>query len=277
MTLSNRNAFFKAGIALSSLCLLIGIAASVAAIPVYAQMEAEMSLRPGGFFQALLARHFEARLLAAHFAVLLLALYSLLAAAFILFFFEKTQAPEILFVAFFAVSFAPEVLRLALPLGRVFEIPSLYLLMASRIILFGRYFGIFSLFAASVHAAGYQSQQQREAIIIILAMALFLALSVPVDTQAWDSSLAMVSGYGTMFRLIEIGIFLVTAASFFVAALPRGSCEFIFIGAGSVLAFLGRDVLLRADAWAGLPFGLLLLAAGTWLICVRLHRIYLWL
>ncbi|MCL2193351.1 MAG: hypothetical protein FWB78_08145 [Treponema sp.] len=277
MTLSNRNAVFKAGIILSSLCLLLAVASLFITSPVYVYMEAEIAVRPDGFFQALLGRPFEARLLAVHFIVLFLALYSLLSIAFIYFFFEKTQSPEILFVAFFAASFSLEVLRLILPLGQIHEIPSLYLLMASRIILFGRYFGIFSLFAASVHAAGYQSQQQRNTIMIVVAATLFVALSTPIDTKIWDSSLAMLSGYASMFRLVEVGLLIITAASFFIAAWPRGSREFFPIGVGSILALLGRNILLQADTWAGLPTGLLFLVAGTWLICKRLHRIYLWL
>ncbi|MCL2191347.1 MAG: hypothetical protein FWB79_05110 [Treponema sp.] len=277
MTLSNRNTVFKAGIALSALCLVMAIAALPAVTSAYAYMEEEIAVRSDGVFQAFLGRPFEPSLLAVHFTVLALALYSLVSIALIYFFFEKTQSPEILFVAFFAASFSLEVLRLILPLGQVHEIPSLYLLMASRIILFGRYFGIFSLFAASVHAAGYQSQQQRNAIMIIMTTTLFVALSVPVDTQIWDSSLTMLSGYASMFRFVEFGTLLITAASFFVAAWPRGSREFVAIGVGSVLALLGRNILLQADTWAGLPAGLLFLAVGTWLICIRLHRIYLWL
>ena len=277
MTLSNRNVAFKAGIVLSSLSLLLGIVVSLIAVPVYAYMDAEIAIRSEGFFNTFLGSHSEASLLAVHFTVLFLALYSLVSIALIYFFFEKTQSPEILFVAFFAASFTPEVLRLALPLGLVYEIPSLYLLATSRVILFGRYFGIFSLFAASVHAAGYQSQQQRNSILIILAASLFVALNIPVDTQIWNSNLTMLSGYASMFGLIEGGVFLVTAVSFFIAAWPRGSKEFVFIGTGSVLALIGRNFLLQADTWAGLPVGLLLLAGGTWLICVRLHRIYLWL
>jgi len=263
--------------ALSLAFLALCIAALPIAIPVYAEMEAEIALRPGGFFQAVLALRFEPRLLAAHVAVALAALYSLTALAFIYFFFEKTQSPEILFVAFFAASLSPEALRLALPLARAYDAPALHLLMASRAILFGRYFGLFSLFAASVHAAGYQAQQQRNAILIIVATTTFVALGMPVDTQVWDSSLAMLSGYASMFRLVEAGLFLLTAASFFIAARARGSREFVLVGAGAVLALAGRAVLLRADTWAALPIGLPLLAFGTWLVCTRLHRVYLWL
>jgi hypothetical protein len=86
----------------------------------------------------------------------------------------------------------------------------------------------------------------------------------------------MIHGYASMFRLVEIGIILISTTSFFIAAYVRGTREYIFIGIGSLLVCLGRSILLTADTWAA-PFpGLLILAAGTWFICNYLHRIYLW-
>jgi hypothetical protein len=149
--------------------------------------------------------------------------------------------------------------------------------MAARVILFARHIGIFSRFAAGVFASGYEARRQRNVIMFVVVVALFIALGVPVDTQTWDSSLSMVYGYAPMLRLIETGTFLITAASFFIAAWSRRSREFIFIGAGSVLAFLGRNILLSADTWAALPLGMVLIAVSTWLMCTNLHKMYLWL
>lgn len=277
MTLSDRNNIFKAGIAISSLCLLIVIAGSFRAIPVYRIMEPEVSRRSLTVFRLIIGKYLPIKLLAVHICILILVLYSFLSVILIYYYFEKTQSPEILFIVLFAASFAPEALRLILPLSRVYEIPSLYLLMSSRIILTGRYFGIFSLFTASLFAVGYRTQQQSTIIIIIVIATLIIALGVPIDTQSWDSSLTMVNGYISMFRLIESGIFLITTVTFFIAAWSRGSREFAFIGAGSVLVFLGRNILLSTDTWAGPPIGLAFLAAGTWLICTKLHKVYLWL
>jgi hypothetical protein len=277
MTLSHRNAVFKAGIVFSVLCLLMSIAASLQVIPVYTAMEHEISRRSAGLFSALTAEFFKANLLAVHCCVLGMVLYSIFSIVLLYYFFEKTQSPEILFVGFFAVSFSLEALRLILPLGWVYEIPSLYLLIASRIMLFGRYFGIFSLFTASVYAVNFKTQRQRNVIMIVTVISLIIALGIPVDTQVWDSTLVMIHGYNSMFRLIETGTFLITTVSFFVAVWSRGSREFIFIGIGTILVFIGRTILLGADTWAGLPCGLPFLAIGTWLICTKLHKIYLWL
>jgi len=277
MTLSDRNNVFRLGIVLSFLCLLICLFASLKAMSVYAPMEQEITRRSGGLFQMLTGKWFDTKLLAVHWCVAGLVLYSFLSIILIYYFFEKTQSPEILFVTFFAASFAPEALRLLLPLSYVYEIPSLYLLTASRVTLFGRYFGIFSLFTASIYAVGFKAQKQRNVVLIIAVITLIITLGVPIDTGTWDSSLNMIRGYTSMFRLIEVGAFLTTAMSFFIAAWLRSSREFVFIGAGSVLALLGRHVLLNSDAWAALPIGLLLLTIGTWLICTKLHKIYLWL
>jgi hypothetical protein len=277
MTLSVRNIAFKGGIILTLFFLLLCIAASVKVIPVYPSMEQEIIPRSRGVFHDIAEKPLNVKLLAVHCCIAVSVLYSLLTIILIYFSFEKTQSPEIVFIAFFAAAFAPETLRLIIPLGRVYDIPSLYSLLASRAILFSRCFGIFSLFAASMYAAGFKSQRQRNVIIIITVTALFIALGVPIDTLAWDSGLNMVSGYTSMFLLIEIGTFLFTTVSFFIAAWSRGSREYAYIGTGAVLVFLGRNILLNADTWVGAAAGPVCLAVGTWLICKNLHKVYLWL
>ena len=278
MTLSNRNAVFKAGMLISSVFFIMGVVVSPQVLPVYAGMDELAELRPEGFFSGFLAGFGDANLQAVHFAVLALSLFSLVAVSSIYFFFEKTQSPEILFVAFFALSFAPESLRLVLPLGQVHELPSLYSISAFRTVMFGRYFGLFSLFAASVYAASQQMQQQQlNAIMLILAASLFAALGLPMDSQVWDSSLSLLNGQSAMATILEAGISVITLASFFIAACQRNSGEFIFVGAGAVLAVLGRMAAIRSDTWLALLPAVVLLAVGTWLICNRLHKVYLWL
>jgi len=276
MTLSERNIFFKSGIIFSLLCILLCTLASVRIIPVYELIEEEIFRRPESLVQALIGKNMDVRLLAVHFSVIVLVLFSFFSVILIYYFFEKTQSPEILFIAFFTASLSTEVFRLVIPFWYMNEIPSLYLILSSRMVLFGRFFGLFSLFTASVFAAGYDTKRGN-VILVIIVVTLIMALGIPVDTQNWNTSFCMVNGYISMFRLIEIGIFLITAISFFVAAWRRGSREFIFIGAGSVLVFLGRHILLNNDTWIGLPVGLLFLVIGAWLMCSKIHKIYLWL
>jgi hypothetical protein len=128
-----------------------------------------------------------------------------------------------------------------------------------------------------VYAAGLEVQKQRNTILIISIAALVISLGIPIDTDTWDANFNMINGYTSMFRLLEAGIFIITVVSFFIGARSRGSGDYIFISAGVVLAFIGRNILLNADTWAGPLPGILLLSAGTWLACTRLHKVYLWL
>jgi hypothetical protein len=277
MTLFNRNIAFKLEVALSFLCLLICIMAFIEIIPAHASMENGAIHRSESLFRTFTGKFFGAELLAVYSCILALVLFSFFSIILVFHFFEKTQSPEILYVVFFAASFSIEALRLILPLSWIYNIPSLYLLTAARIILFGRYFGIFSLFTASVYAAGYKAQNQRNTIMFIAVTTLIITLGIPIDTQTWDSALNMISSHVSMFKLLEAGTILITTISFLIAAWSRSSREFVFISIGSIFAFLGRNILVNTDIWAGLPAGLALLITGTWLICTRLHKIYLWL
>jgi hypothetical protein len=277
MTLSGRNSVFKVEILLAALCALFVFLATFVVLPAYPSLAAETTRRSEGFFHALISRFLRINLYAVHVSLAGAVLYSLAALILIYHSFETTQSPEILFVTFFVVSFAAEAVRLILPLGQLYDIPGLYLLMASRTLLFSRYFGIFSLFAASVFSAGLEVQKYRTVILMISAATLIIALGVPIDTQTWDSSLNMINGYVSLFRLIETSVVLFTVISFFIAAYSRGSKEYAVTGIGALLAFFGRNLLLHADTWAGPLPGILFLSLGIWFICTQLHKIYLWL
>ncbi|MDR2741943.1 MAG: hypothetical protein LBB98_07275 [Treponema sp.] len=265
------------GIFISS-AILVGIAAvSRIVLPFYPTLIPRAVLRPQGVIQALTG-HFLSPAPYVPFATIITAVaYSLITMILIYYFFEKTQAPEILFIAFFTLSFAFESARLIVPLCSAWELPGPYLIAAYRVLIFGRYFGLFSLFVAGVCASGLEIREPRNVILLISGATLIVALGMPVDGLSWDSTLSLISGYASMFRLVEIGIILITMASFLVSSYIRGAREYVFIGAGTLLVSVGRNLLLAADTWATPLPGLAILLAGTWFICNQLHRVYLWL
>jgi hypothetical protein len=277
MTLARRNAFFKVEILIALLSLVMIIIVSSDILPVYPELSAVAEQRSGGTIQPLIARFLNPVPYAPFAAMIGAVSYSLISLILIYYFFEKTQAPEILFFAFFVLSFAFEGSRIMIPLKITHEFPSVYLVMASRILLFGRYFGVFSLFATSVYAAGWDVQKQGYVAFIIVIASLLIALNIPIDGLSWDSSLTIIIGYREMLKLAEITIIFITTISFFVSAYSRDTKEYIFIGIGSFLVFLGRNILLNADTWITPLPGLVSLGAGTWFICTQLHRVYLWL
>jgi hypothetical protein len=276
MTLSERNTFFKTGIIFCAICTLLILAASFLSIPLY-QTDLGTERRPVGIFQLITGFFLGNNYYAVHTSIVMSVLFSIAGIILIHAFFERTSAPEILYIAFFTISFAFEAIRLFLPLQLIFNLPSFNVRIAFRLLLFTRFFSIFSLFAAGLCAAGLEVQKTRNVIFVIIIAAMVITLGVPIDVLNWDTGLNMVNGYSSMFRLIGLVSFLTTMISFFIAAKVRGSKEYVYVAIGVLLALIGRNILLSADNWAGPVPGILLLSIGTWLICSKLHRIHLWL
>jgi len=276
MTFSERNALFKVGIVICTISTLLILAVSFLVVPSYQTINENFS-RPAGFLHAFISRILDFDYLAVHVSVILAVLFSINGIVLIHYFFEQTSAPEILYIAFFTISFSFEIIRLILPLHFIFNIPSLYMLLTSRLLLFTRYFGIFSLFAAGICAAGLEAQKASIVILVIIIAALIITFSVPIDTQNWDTSFNIVNGYISMFRLIETIAFITTILSFLIAVNVRGSKDYAYIGLGVLIALIGRNLLISADNWVFSILGVLLLSAGTWFICLKLHTIHLWL
>ncbi|MCL2196504.1 MAG: hypothetical protein FWB77_02695 [Treponema sp.] len=275
MTLSERNTFFKIGIAFCAVCTLAVLGASFLTISIYPEMDKSIR-RPAGFFH-FITGFMDNNYLAVNVSLAALVLFSLIGLILIHFYFERTSAPEILYIAIFAVSFSFEAIRLILPLQIIFNFSSFYVLIASRLLLFARFLSIFSLFAAGLCAAGMEIQKTRNVIFVMIIAALIVVMGVPIDVLNWDSSFNMVNGYSSLFRVIELIAFLTIMISFVIAAKIRGTKEYHYAAIGILLALAGRHVLLTADTWVGPVLGILLLSVGTGLLCSKLHKIHLWL
>jgi len=277
MTLSERNNFFKMGILLCSICTLFVTVASFFIIPVYSQIMAEYTRRPGNIFQLVTGFFMGNNNYAVYFSLAAAVIYSLISIIVIHFFFERTSSPEILYIAVFTVSFAAEAVRFILPLQYIFNFSVFYVVLAAKILLFVRFFGIFSLFTAGLCAAGLEVQKTRNVIFLIIVAALVITLGVPIDGSNWDTSLNIINSYNSMFSLVSAAVFITTFISFFIAAKIRDSREYVYIAIGAALALVGRGFVINVDNWTSLVPGIILLSIGTVILCSKLHKIHLWL
>jgi hypothetical protein len=277
MTLSTRNIFFRGGIFLAAFSLILVAAGGYISYSAFPGAAAAAALRPGGITQKLIANLAVPSSYVPLWTMLVAAAYSFISIILILHFFEKTQSPEILFIGLFVISLTFEFARLIIPIKAVFPLPAFFAIAASRVLLFGRYFGLFSLFASGVYAAGLDAQKQQSLLLMLIFAAMVIAMNVPVDILVWDSTFMMQPGYRFMFSVVEAGVLAITVASFLISAFTRGSGSYVLIGIGVFLAFAGRNILINSDTWITVLPGLAILSAGTWCICSRLHTEYLWL
>jgi len=276
MTLLARNNCFKGGIFLATLSLALVITGGYLAFPAFPDAAASAAARSRGIIQRITEEIAGSSPYIPYWTMLGAAAYAFISIILIYLFFEKTQSPEILFIGFFVISMTFELARLVVPLKSVLPLPATYLSAASRILLFGRYFGLFSLFAASVYAAGLNAQKQQNIIFMVVLASMIIPINVPIDSLVWDSTLMLRRGYGTLLLLVELAIMAITILTFIISAYTRGSRRYIFIGIGILLIFAGKNILLYSNTWITLVPGLIILAAGTWLVCSLLHLEYLW-
>ena len=237
MTLTVRNSFFKGGIAIAAISLGLVVLGGYFTFFALPQASAAAAHRSGGVLQILFFHHVPHSNFASFFAILGAVVYSLVSITLILYNYEKTQSPEIIFIGFFVISLSFEFVRLIIPLREVILFPSMYTIFASRVLLFGRYFGLFSLFAAGVYAAGLDIQKQQNAFFMIVLAALIIAINVPVNILVWSTSFEVMNGYGSMLAMVETSVFIVTIITFLISAYTRGSTVFIYIAAGIFFAY----------------------------------------
>ena len=277
MTLSARNIFFKGGIIFAALSLCLIVAGGYFALKAFPVAAESAALRPGGIIQKLFEELLGPSPYVPLLTMLSTVLYSLVSITMIYYFFEKTQTPEILFIGFFVISLTFEFTRIMIPLKEVFPFPVIFIVASSRVLLFGRYFGLFSLFASGVYAAGLDEQKQQSFLLMLILAALLIALNVPIDIQVWDSTFMTLNGYRPMFAMVETGIMVITIMSFLISAYTRSSRTYMTVAIGIFLVFAGRNILINSDTWITPLPGLAILGAGTWFACSRLHSEYLWL
>ena len=275
MTLSARNNFFRGGIIIAILSISLVAISGRLAYAVFPEVTAKAVLRSGGLILRNIELQAEANV--PFWTIMIAAVFSLVSISLIYYFFEKTQSPEIFFIGLFVISLSFEAARIIIPLREIFNFPLVFVATASRVMHFGRCFGLFSLFTAGIYAAGLDAQKQGNSLLMITLAALIISMSVPINCIIYDSAFVTASGYRHMFSVIEAGILVITMSSFLISASKHSSRNFLLVGIGIILAVAGRNILLNSDTWIT-PFpGLMILIAGTWFACSRLHLAYLWL
>ncbi|MDR0909390.1 MAG: hypothetical protein LBM77_06440 [Spirochaetaceae bacterium] len=277
MTLQGRNNIFRALTVFALVCILLVALATWTAIGAYPGIIKAAAERPDTLSVRFLGSLFPPEPYIQFIAILFSSVFAFISLLLINRSFEQTQSPEIVFIVFWTASLALESAQILLPLCIAKNLPGIFLVAAYRVQLFGRYFGLFSLFAASVAASGLEMQKYASAILIILVCALIVSLGTPIDSNAWNTSLDMINGYQSLLQFVNIVIIVITVITYLIAAYTRGQKEYVLIALGAALAWTGKNLLTNADIWVNLPLAAIGLSLGVWLMVSRLHKIYLWL
>ncbi len=277
MTLAGRNRIITASIVVSALILITASLSAPAAFSAAKEARSMARGAPYGAVAALDKRLFPQSPYAPLVASGMSGLLALLTLGYILYSFEKTQAPEMLFFALFILSLAVEPLRLTIPLAEAKSLPTLFSGGAERLILFGRIFGSAALLISSVYAYGIESSKLGASVAVVVVAGLSIATGVPVNGDSFDTAFAPWPGYRNTLEFVEVAIAIIALLSFAISAYSRSATEYLYVALGCLLVLIGRDFLLKGGSWVTLALGGVCSAVGIWLFVSKVHRYYLWL
>jgi hypothetical protein len=275
MTISKHIVLLKAGIVVSFLSIIAFAVSARYIFPVYPNLidYGEASRDIPAFIAGLLpAPAPYTAFVSAGISVL----FAFAAQVFLFYFFEKTQSVEIRFLGIFLFSFTFEILRILFPLREALQLSGYIPVIAARLLLFGRLYGLFALFAAGLYACGFKLQQEERLIFPIVIIALLFAFRAPLDMFHYYTNICPVMGFSRMFRVMSAAIVLISAYCFISGAYTRNNSEYYVIALGLIAAASGRYLLFVADTWLALFPGIIILVFGVWLTGKQLRRMYLW-
>jgi hypothetical protein len=277
MTLNSRSVVVVSGIVLTCLILTAFIIVTPTAMSGFPELLQGATGRPRGFLNSIIESVFPAGAYAPLISGYLAVIYALIGLILIQYYFEKTQAPEIFYITIFTLSLSLEAVRIVFPLVLLNDYPGLFFTIAARVLLFGRYLGLFAFFFSGVIASGLEIQKHSIFLLVITVGAFMMAMGAPIDNLTWDSGLDLVGTYQSIFLLVDVGLFITTIASYLIAARSRGELQYLAIAAGAFFVLTGRTVLLYSDNYFSPFLGFLTMCFGGLLLVKRLHKVYLWL
>jgi len=192
------------------------------------------------------------------------------------FFFRKTPSAEVFFFEFALLGFSLSTLRiLAVPLA--LQITSLFALQPlSKLLFFGRFFAVLSLFFSGLFSTGLAYQKQGGYLLIEFIIALILSTVLPLDCTLFDPPLICRLGQGSGFGIAYYVIGAIAMLNYLYASALHSSRDYVFNAISILLVFSGMELSYHcAHIPAGL-FGALLVITGTVLFAHRTHAIYQW-
>jgi hypothetical protein len=201
--------------------------------------------------------------------------FSLLANLGVRTLYSKTYSPEMLFVMLFAASLALDAWRLGILLVHGWELGPPLTAILTRLILFGRFFGLLCLLASSLYAVGMRFSQYGVLIGGMGLLAFSLASLLPLDTTLFEPDFLYRVGDRQGYLFLRVILGLLILANFLIAIRLRGSRRFLLVAVAALLLLLGKELVQHGVAPVAAGIGLGMLATGFVLFTRQIGVCYL--
>lgn len=275
MTLSSRNTVLVVMLAAALLLLAVGIGTTVWALnsggelsaflehPLQVWWSAQRDAKPQDLLWVL-------------GALLLVPAGGIVGGALFLVSFRKTAAPEIFLFTVMLLSLAFDAARPAYLLLDSYDVPWYFGVVLSRVVYFGRFFGLFCAFGASLFAVGTQYQRLGTILMVAFVLSFSLAYAVQIDSLGFMATLQYRLADGKGIAVLFVALQALAVVNFVAGSYIRGTSDYVFLAIGIALASVGRELTFFPAGPVHVLGGTALLLAGAVVFAKKTYALYLW-
>lgn len=190
--------------------------------------------------------------------------------------FEKTQTTEIVYFAVFILGCFLDGTRFILPVFGLWKTYSVLMIFIGRCVFAGRFLSVFALLFAAVLSDSDERQNIERNCALLILVAVFCALLIPLNTSLITSTCTVWWGYRDLVSWIRIAVAAVTVITILINAYIKDSRELMHNAIGYTVLISGYSLLQIADNFLFLIPAVILFAGGSFLYLKSLHSMYMW-
>jgi hypothetical protein len=210
------------------------------------------------------------------FSAALLSLFSIIGGGLFRRYFRKNASPMMFFFIIFIFSLAFESLRVTKLYLLVHEYPDYYGLILSRVVHFGHFLGLFSLFTSSMFFLNTTYQKIGIILGLVIVLSFVMSFSLPFDQSVVQVNLLYKIGKAREFVILIFLLGLLISSNFFRIAYQYKSNEYRKIAISIVMVVAGREACFFYGDFRILVPGLLLFMVGAIIFGKTNYELHLW-
>ena len=218
--------------------------------------------------------------LAAMISSLLMPLYVTVFGLFIYLSFEKTKAPEIIYIALYFIGCAMQGVSLLIIALQMWDTSSIILICIARVALSGHILSAISILLLTLMVGSEGNSENKNYtdrnIWIAVCVSLFCASIIPINTTKIFSTLWLTTGFDKVLAVI---FFMVLIASIVVFSIYSYYNNIKFFSSPALylgIFELGYLLLFECDNYLFLVLGSVLFFVGTYFFLKFLRKKYRW-
>ena len=188
-------------------------------------------------------------------------------------YFRRTASAEVFFLFLFVVVYPQEGILSLIHFISDARMPVYIVTLGYRLYFCLQFTGVFSLFSAGLFSNNFQYSRLEIFAGVVLLAAFTLAAFIPIDTTIEAVHLF----YFKEVLYLLVGIKILSVVNMLFAAYRQNSADYIFIGLGTALLIVSREMQTYTSGTVWFLSAVCLFGAGTILYLRSLHKLYQWL